>query len=97
MIRFFSIVATFSLCMACRNTGIIKTVDTGDSGAGDTADAGPGDTGDTSDTGDTGAPTQTWYIDFDNDGYGSDSYILEAVSQPSGYVANAETRAPRGS
>ena len=29
-----------------------------------------------------------WYLDNDNDGYGNPNVILEACSQPSGYVAN---------
>ena len=32
----------------------------------------------------------TWYIDYDADSYGSDSYTLVECEQPEGYVSNAE-------
>ncbi len=39
---------------------------------------------------DNGAPTSTFYIDSDNDGYGSASETIEACQQPAGYVTNAD-------
>ena len=32
----------------------------------------------------------TWHIDYDGDGFGSDAYTLDACDQPSGYVADAD-------
>ncbi len=39
---------------------------------------------------DSAADAETWYIDYDEDGYGSDAYTAAACDEPSGYVANAD-------
>ena len=33
--------------------------------------------------------TQTWYLDFDSDGYGNSTFTLQSCTQPAGYVADA--------
>ncbi|MFT4974490.1 MAG: hypothetical protein ACI8S6_000373 [Myxococcota bacterium] len=35
------------------------------------------------------ADQQTWYIDYDSDGYGSSAYTTDACEQPTGYVGDA--------